>query len=73
MSCTSRELTFSVRLRGSRQSPTLTLARGIVQRMRNPDGKLPRYYQILLAVKSMDDTPIEILYRLHKELPGMAR
>jgi hypothetical protein len=50
-----------------------TLARGIVERMRNPDGKLPRYYQILLAVKSMDDTPIEILYRLHKELTGTAR
>jgi hypothetical protein len=50
-----------------------TLARGIVERMRNPVGKLPRYYQILLAVKSMDDTPIEILYRLHKELTGTAR
>ncbi len=48
------------------------LARSIVSRMRKPDGKLPRYYQILLAVKSMDDTPIEISYFMHKELavPG---
>ena len=50
-----------------------SLARSIVVRMRKPDGKLPRYYQILLAVKSMDDTPIEIIYRLHKELTGTAR
>jgi hypothetical protein len=41
--------------------------------MRKPDGKLQRYYQILLAVKSMDETPIEIIYRLHKELTGLAR
>jgi len=50
-----------------------SLARSIVVRMRKPDGKLPRYYQVLLAVKSMDDTPIEIIYRLHKELTGTAR
>jgi hypothetical protein len=45
-----------------------TLARTIVMRMRKPDGKLPRYYQVLLKVRSMDDTPIEITYVLHKEL-----
>jgi hypothetical protein len=49
------------------------LARSIVSRMRKPDGKLPRYYQILLAVKSMDDTPIEISYFMHKELAGPGR
>ena len=50
-----------------------SLARSIVERMRKPDGKLPRYYQILLAVKSMDDTPIEISYFMHKELAGPKR
>jgi hypothetical protein len=50
-----------------------SLARSIVARMRKPDGKLPRYYQILLAVKSMDDTPIEITYFMHKELAGPKR
>jgi hypothetical protein len=49
------------------------LARSIVSRMRKADGKLPRYYQILLAVKSMDDTPIEISYFMHKELAGAGR
>jgi len=44
-----------------------------VARMRKADGKLPRYYQILLAVKSMDDTPIEISYFMHKELAGPGR
>lgn len=45
-----------------------TLARTIVMRLRKPDGKLPRYYQILLKVRSMDETPIEITYVFHKEL-----
>ncbi len=48
------------------------LAKTLVSKMRRPDGKLPRYYQILLKVKSMDDTPIEITYVLHRELPGRA-
>ena len=45
-----------------------TLARTIVMRTRKPDGKLPRYYQILLKVRSMDETPIEITYVFHKEI-----
>ena len=49
------------------------LARSIVARMRKPDGKLPRYYQILFAVKSMDDTPVGINYVMYKELTGPAR
>lgn len=48
------------------------LARTLVGHMRKPNGKLPRYYQILLKVKSMDDTPVEVAYVLHQELlhPG---
>ena len=45
-----------------------TLARTIVMRARNADGKLPRYFQILLKVRSMDETPIEITYVFHKEI-----
>jgi hypothetical protein len=45
-----------------------TLARTVVMRTRKPDGKLPRYYQILLKVRSMDETPIEITYVFHKEI-----
>lgn len=50
-----------------------SIARSLVSRMRKADGKLPRYYQVLLTVKSMDDTPIEISYLLHKELAGPSR
>ena len=45
-----------------------TLARTLVMRIRKADGKLPRYYQILLKVRSMDETPIEITYVFHKEI-----
>jgi len=41
--------------------------------MRKPNGKLPQYYQILLNVRSMEDTPIEISYVFHKEIAGSSR
>ena len=44
------------------------LAKILVSKMRKSDGKLPRFYQILLKIRSMDDTPLEITYVLHKEL-----
>jgi hypothetical protein len=44
------------------------LARKMVTGMRKPDGKLPRYYQVVLKVRSMDDTPLEIEFVLSKEL-----
>ena len=50
-----------------------SLASTIVLRMRKPNGKLPRYYQILLTVRSMEDTPIEINYVFHKELTDSGR
>jgi len=49
-----------------------TLAKTLVIKMRKPDGSLPRFYQIVLKVKSMDDMPLEISYVLHKELSGKA-
>jgi hypothetical protein len=50
-----------------------TLARTIVMRTRKPDGKLPRYFQILLKVRSMEETPIEITYVFHKEIAPAGR
>ena len=47
-----------------------SVAAELVAKLRKPDGSLPRYYQILLKVRSMDDTPIDITYVLHKEIPG---
>ena len=46
------------------------LARTLVSKLRQPDGTLPRYYQIVLRVKSMDDMPVEISYMYHRELPA---
>ena len=45
-----------------------TLARTLVSKMRAASGTLPRYYQTVLDVKSMDDMPIEITYMFHREL-----
>ncbi len=43
-------------------------ARTLVSKMKKPDGSLPRYYQVVLKVRSMDDLPIDFSYALHREL-----
>jgi hypothetical protein len=48
------------------------LARTLVSKMRDQAGGLPRYYQVVLKVKSMDDMPVEISYLFHRELQGGA-
>ena len=45
------------------------LGRTLVSKLRDQTGALPRYYQIVLRVKSMDDMPVEISYMFHRELP----
>jgi hypothetical protein len=47
-----------------------TVARRVFAKVKRPDGKLPRYFQVVLSVKSMEDMPIDISYATHKELPG---
>jgi hypothetical protein len=47
-----------------------TLARTLVSKLKTARGTLPRYYQVVLKVKSMDDMPVEISYVLHRELAG---
>ena len=47
------------------------LAKMLVAKMKRKDGSLPRYYQIVLRVRSMDDTPIETTYVAHKELTAL--
>jgi hypothetical protein len=53
------------------------LARQLVSSLKKADGTLPRFYQIVLRVKAMDDTPIEISYMFHRELqltkPALAK
>lgn len=48
------------------------LARTLVAKMKNANGSVPRYYQIVVKVKAMDEMPVEITYALHRELPGPA-
>jgi hypothetical protein len=43
-------------------------AKTLVSKMKMPDGSLPRYYQVVLKVRSMDTMPIEVSYVVHREL-----
>jgi hypothetical protein len=47
-----------------------TLARKLVSKLKTPEG-FPRYYQVVLTVKSMDNMPIEISYTLHRDLSSL--
>jgi len=44
------------------------LAAQLVARLKMGGGALPRYYQVVLRVKAMDETPVEISYVIHREL-----
>ena len=44
------------------------LARTLVAKMKAADGSVPRYYQVVLKVKSMDDMPVDIAYMFHRDL-----
>jgi len=46
------------------------LARTLVAKLKTADGTIPRYYQVVLKVKSMDDMPVDISYLFHRELSG---
>jgi hypothetical protein len=43
-------------------------AKTLVSKMKKPDGSLPRYYQVVLKVRSMDAMPIDVSYVAHREL-----
>jgi hypothetical protein len=45
-----------------------TLARALVSKLKTPGGGLPRFYQVVLKVRSMDSMPIEISYLFHRDL-----
>jgi hypothetical protein len=44
------------------------LARNLVAKLKGGTGKMPRYFQIAVNVKSMDDVPVEISYPFNREL-----
>jgi hypothetical protein len=43
-------------------------ARTLVAKLKLPNGELPRYYQVVLRVRSMDDMPIDWTYVVHREI-----
>jgi hypothetical protein len=45
-----------------------TLAQVLVSKLKTPDGRVPRFYQMVLRVQSMDSMPIEISYMFHRDL-----
>lgn len=45
-----------------------TLARALVSKLKSPDGTVPRFYQMVLRVQSMDSMPIEVSYMFHRDL-----
>ena len=47
-----------------------TLARTLVSKLTTPAG-FPRYFQVVLKVKSMDNMPIEITYMFHRDLSSL--
>ncbi|MEP6961746.1 MAG: hypothetical protein ABI995_06700 [Acidobacteriota bacterium] len=49
------------------------IAHTLVTRMKDAAGNLPRYYQVVVKVRSMDDMPIDITYVVHRALPAPDR
>jgi hypothetical protein len=45
------------------------LAEMLVSRLKTGSGGIPRYFQVVLSVKAMDDVPVQINYLFHRELP----
>jgi hypothetical protein len=44
------------------------LARSLVTSLKTPSGTMPRYYQAVLRVRSMDEMPVDISTVIHREL-----
>ena len=43
-------------------------ARQLTSKLRRPDGRLPRYFQLVLKIKYQDAVPTEISYVTHREV-----
>ena len=44
------------------------LAQMLVSRLKAGSGSMPKFFQVVLSVKAMDDVPVEISYLFHREL-----
>ena len=45
-------------------------AKLLVDHLTEANGQMPRYYQVVLKIESMDDMPISQAYVLHRDLPA---
>lgn len=45
-----------------------SLAQMLVSRLKTSSGTIPKYFQVVLRVKAMDDVPVKIDYVFHREL-----
>jgi hypothetical protein len=45
-----------------------SLAQMLVSRLKMASGSIPKYFQVVLSVKAMDDVPVKIDYMFHREL-----
>ena len=50
-----------------------TLARELVAKLKTPDGHVPRFYQVVVQVRSMDSMPIDISFSYHREVLAQTR
>jgi hypothetical protein len=44
------------------------LAQMLVSHLKAASGNIPKYFQVVLSVKSMDDVPVKIEYMFHREM-----
>jgi hypothetical protein len=44
------------------------LAQMLVSRLKTNSGGIPKYFQVVLSVKAMDDVPVKISYLFHREI-----
>ena len=44
------------------------LAQMLVSRLKSGSGNMPKFFQVVLSVKAMDDVPVDISYMFHREL-----
>jgi hypothetical protein len=49
------------------------LAEMLVSRIKTASGTMPKYFQVVLRVKAMDDVPVKIEYMLYRELPDRSQ
>jgi hypothetical protein len=53
---------------GVKAFTTPTLAQMLVSKLKTGSGNIPKYFQVVLRVKAMDDVPVDISYVFHRDL-----